>query len=288
MEQFLQLLGTLNFKIMIKRPLYRFLLFSFLLILTSCEDLIDIDLNSANPKVVIVADINNEEKTHEILISKTVNFDDERPNDPVDDALVYIRLGNGRVYQFVSAGGGRYINTDIPMAMGETYNLVVQVDGEEYTSTTRMLAYIDIDSIGVTEENIFNEDFYFINLKFNDPEGEANYYRYSMSINNKPFKFNAVFSDKFNDGNEWTHQLGSDGSGNDIKPGDNLRIRRQIITKEVFNYWSEYASTNPGSAAPGNPTSNISNDALGYFSVSSVRDYTVDIAPKPADPESGN
>jgi len=41
-------------------------------------------------------------------------------------------------------------------------------------------------------------------------------------------------------------------------------------------------STNPGSASPGNPTSNISNGALGYFSVSSARDYTVDIA-KPSD-----
>src|SRR5690606_23342821 len=145
----------LNFRNMLKRPLFKFVLFSLLLVFASCEDLIDIDLNSSNPKVVIVADINNEEEVHEILVTKTVNFNDEKPNDPVDDAVVYIRLGNGRVYNFVPIGNGRYTNSILPMAMGETYHLVVNVDGEEYTSTTRMLAYIDIDSIGVTIENIF-------------------------------------------------------------------------------------------------------------------------------------
>jgi len=271
---------------MLRRPLYRVLLFSLLLILSSCEDLIDIDLNSADPKVVIVAEINNEDKTHEVTVTKTVNFDDEKPNDPVNDAVVFIRLGNGRIYNFNSAGNGKYTTTNLPLAVGETYNLVVVVDGEEYTATTKLLAYIEIDSIGVTIENIFNEDYYFINLKFNDPDGESNYYKYSMSINGKPFKFNAAFSDKFNNGNEVTHQLGGNDNGNEINPGDHLLIRRQIVTKEVFNFWSEYTMTNPGSAAPGNPTSNISNGGMGYFSVSNVKDYTVDIDPKPETPES--
>jgi len=46
-----------------------------------------------------------------------------------------------------------------------------------------------------------------------------------------------------------------------------------VIDKDVFKYWNELQSINPGSAAPANPTSNISNGALGYFSVSSARTY---------------
>ncbi|WP_156308427.1 DUF4249 domain-containing protein [Sphingobacterium endophyticum] len=259
-----------------KQTIYSILIFLTVVFFSSCEDIIDIDLNSSDPKVVIVADLNNEEKSHAIFVSKSVNFDDPKPNEPVLDAEVYIRLGNGKTFYFTSVGEGRYINPDLPISVGESYTLTVVVDGEEYQSTTTMLAYIEVDSIGVNQETIFNEDFFFVNFKFFDPSGQENYYRYSMSINGSPMKFNAIFSDKFNDGNEVTHQLGRE-DGNDIKPGDSLLIRRQIVTKEVYNYWAEYSQTNPGSAAPGNPTSNISNGALGYFSVSSVRDYPVGI-----------
>lgn len=234
------------------------------------------DLNSADPKIVIVADIHPEKRPHEVLVSRTVNFDDPRPNEPVTDATVNIRLGNGRTINFRSVGDGYYMNPDLPLSVGESYTLTVEIDGEEYTSTTTMLDYIEVETIGVNQETVFNEDYYFINFKFFDPGTQENYYRYSMSINGGPYKFNSVFSDKFNDGNEVTHQLGRDNVS-EIKAGDHLEIRRQVITKPVFTYWNEYMLTNPGSAAPGNPTSNISNGALGYFSVSSVRTYTVDI-----------
>ncbi|MGB7527050.1 MULTISPECIES: DUF4249 domain-containing protein [Sphingobacterium] len=264
-----------------KRLTYHILIFSFLLLFSSCEDLIDVDLNKTDPRIVIVADINNEEKIHEILVSRTVDFDEPIPYEPILNATVYIQSKSGRTYYFNSAGEGKYRNSSIALAAGETYTLVVMVDDEEYKSTTTMLPFIDVESIGVNQETLLNETYYFINLKFFDPTGQANYYRYSISRNGEAFKSNAVFSDKFNDGNEVTHQLGRE-YGNEIKPGDQLLIRRFIISKESYNYWSEYMSTNPGSAAPGNPTSNIDNGAMGYFSVSSARDYKVEIA-KPSD-----
>ncbi|WP_093095849.1 DUF4249 domain-containing protein [Sphingobacterium mizutaii] len=264
-----------------KRSIYSLFIFSCILLFSSCEELIDVDLNKVNPQVVIVGDMNNEESSHEVLVTRTVDFDEPRPYEPILDASVFIQLGNGRIFRFNSIGEGRYANSNMPISVGETYTLTVTVDGKEYKSITRMLPYIEVESIGVNQETIFNNTYYFLNFKFYDPEGEDNYYRYSIKINDGPFKSNAVFSDKYNNGNEVTHQLGRE-YGNEIKPGDQLLVRRYVISKESYNYWSEYMSTNPGSASPGNPTSNISNGALGYFSVSSARDYTVDIA-KPSD-----
>src|SRR5690606_37758278 len=105
---------------------------------------------------------------------------------------------------------------------------------------------------------------------------QPNYYRYTVSLNGAPYVFSSVFSDKFNDGKQVTHQIGAPDDA-ELKAGDEMKIRRATIYKDVHRYWSEYQATYPGSAAPGNPTSNISNGALGYFSVSNAREYTVTV-----------
>lgn len=252
------------------------LLFCSVVLVLGCEELIDVDLNAGDPKIVIVADLNTAAGTQEIRIARTVDFDEDRSDQPVEDAVVYLRAGDGKVYAFRQQGKGRYTHAQVPLKVGETYFLDVTVDDQHFTSQSALQSYVDIDSIGLTKENLFNEDYYFVNLKFLDPAGEPNYYRYTVSLNGEPFVFSSVMSDKFNDGKQVTHQIGAP-EGSELRPGDELRIRRSTISKDVHRYWSEYQSTNPGSAAPGNPTSNISNGALGYFSVSNLREYTVTV-----------
>ncbi len=246
-----------------------------LIFFNSCEEKIDIDLNDSDPRIVIEANLTNEDRNQEILVSRTVNFDSPE-FDQVDNASVVVKGSNGRNYTFTPAGNGIYTNNNFFVNTQITYTLEVTVDNKTYSSKGAMVDYVEIDSMGVTKENIFNEDYYFVNLKFKDPKGVPNYYLYTVSINDGPFKFNAVQNDKFNDGQEVTHQIG--GRNDEFKVGDKVKVRRQIVSKELYTYWNEYQLTNPGSAAPGNPTGNISNGALGYFGISNVRDYTVTIA----------
>jgi len=208
-------------------------------------------------------------------VTRTVNFDENRAFDPVNDAEVIVRASSGRVYSFTSAGNGRYIHNNLSLNAQTSYTLQVNVADKMYTASSSLPDFVEIDSLGITKEDIFNETYYFVNLKFQDAPNVSNYYLYTMSVNDKPFTFNTVFSDKFNDGLNITHQLG----GNDLtlNSGDQIKIRRHLINKDVHKYWSEFQSTNPGSASPGNPTSNISNGALGYFSVSNVKEYAVEI-----------
>ncbi len=257
------------------KSLYIGILSILFLIFTACEEKIEIDLNAVNPKVVIEAHLKNTNRLQEIFVTRTVNFDERKPFEAIEDANVVVRTNNGRVYSFISAGNGRYIHNNMTLNEQNTYTLEVSVENEVYTATSNMPSFVEIDSLGITKENIFNETYYFVNLKFHDIANVPNYYLYTMSVNDQPFKFNAVFSDKFNDGLNVTHQLG----GNDLTliSGDQIKIRRHLIAKDVHKYWSDYQSTNPGSASPGNPTSNISNGALGYFSVSNVKEYSVEI-----------
>lgn len=236
--------------------------------LTSCEELIHLDLNAADPRYVIEGDLTDLSNAQIIKVSQTVAFDEARRYNPVENASVVVTDDRGRIYTFQHIGDGRYRATFRPREKG-TYNLLVTIEGEEFRASSYVNPYIDVDSLGVVEDVIFSDTLYSVTLKFYDPQDEPNYYKYNISVNGEEFKFSRVYSDKFNDGLYVTHQL----SDEDIRWGDSVVVRRQIVDKPVFTYWNEVQSTNPGSAAPANPTSNISNGALGYFSVSLAKRY---------------
>jgi hypothetical protein len=238
--------------------------------LCSCEELIDVNLNDANPRYVIEADLTDLTNDQIINVSQTVAFNEPVRNKPINNAAVVVTDDKGTIYNFNSTGNGAYKATFKPKP-NTRYDLRVTIDEEVFESSSYMNAYVDVDSLGIMEDVIFSDTVYSVTLKFVDPIDQPNYYKYNISVNGSDFKFSRVFSDKFNDGLYVTHQVSD--NNNDILIGDSIVVRRQIVDKPVFNYWNEVLSINPGSAAPANPTSNITNDALGFFSVSSAKKY---------------
>ena len=249
-----------------------------LLLFSGCEEIIDINLNDAEPRVVIEANLSNLHSSQRIRVSRTVAFNEPFNSLPITDAMIVVYDGQGEAAYFNHEGNGVYTNDpryDFELKPGRTYSLAVQVDEELYESSCYMPEYVDIDSSGITRENIFGDTYYFATFKFNDPVDVSNYYRYDISLNDVDFRFASAFNDKFNDGLYVSHQV-SDLDA-DLEPGDFISVRRYCIDEKVYNYWNEYQSTNPGSAAPANPTSNISNNALGYFSVSTAQEFRLQI-----------
>lgn len=243
----------------------------------SCEKVIDLNLNTADPKYVIEADLNDLSATQIIKISQTVNFDEPFPSRPVEDATIVVTDVDGNTHNFSSIGNGVYRVTNFNPNKNGSYSLRVNIGSEVFESTTNRVPYVNVDSIGVIKENVFNEDIYSITFKFHDPADVANYYKYNYSVNDQPFVFAGVFSDKFNDGRLVTHEITERDEDKKFVVGDTIVVRRECINKDVYTFWSELQSINPGSAAPANPTSNISNGALGYFSVSSAKIYGIRI-----------
>ncbi|NGF56676.1 DUF4249 domain-containing protein [Parapedobacter sp. SGR-10] len=252
-----------------------YLLSVFLVCMSSCEELIHVDLNTGDPRYVIEADLDNISSTQTIRVSQTVAFNADKASEPIDDAQVEVKSSGGQRYVFYPMGDGYYQNANFTPKPNSTYYLSVKIDDEVFTATEVMQPFINVDSIGSLEETIFNETNYSVLVKFSDPLGQADYYKYLVSINQQPFRFFQAYSDKYNDGLYVTHQL-----TDFTKPfalGDSILVRRQIITKPVFDYWNQIQMLNPGSAAPANPKSNISNGAFGYFSVSNSKDYGITI-----------
>lgn len=249
----------------------------FAALLSSCEDLIDINLNDSDPRIVIEADLQDRSTEHRIMVTRTIPFNDSRPNDPVDNAEVHLVAANGAIHSFeYSASANAYVNRTLRLREGSRYSLRVAFGDQIYESTETMPRRVPVDSVGVLRENIFNETFYFATLRFKDPANVANYYKYNISVDGKPMKFSQAYSDKFNDGLNVVHQIGS--ADDDVTNTSTMVVRRHSITASVFKYWNDIQTTNPGSAAPANPTSNISNNALGYFSLSTVDEFRFDFS----------
>ncbi len=251
------------------------LLSLLVLFMISCEEVIHVDLNTGHPRYVIEADLNNLSNEQVIRISQTVSFDSDRASKPINDAEVMVVGDRGRIYSFNPSGEGYYRHMNFTPTMNSEYQLLVRIDGEEFTARESMPDLVEVDSLGSLEETIFNEVNYSVLIKFSDPPLQDNYYKYLVSLNQQPFKFLQAFSDKYNDGLYVTHQLTD--FNKPFALGDSILIRRQIIHKPVFDYWNQIQMLNPGSAAPGNPKSNISNGAFGYFSVSNTKEYGITI-----------
>ncbi|TDS12402.1 DUF4249 domain-containing protein [Sphingobacterium paludis] len=250
--------------------LYRYII-ALCTLFASCEEVIDIDLNEADPRVVIEAQISDLGAEQRIRVSKTVAFTESINSRPVEGAAVRITDNRGRVFEFSYEENGYYVNRSFRPVASRSYDLLVDVEGERYEASCVMPPYVEVDSVGVLEETVFGDNYYFATFKFQDPANVANYYKYDLSINNAAFRFASTFSDKFNDGLYVTHQVSD--LNTDMAPGDSIVVRRYCVDRRVYEYWNEFQSTNPGTAAPGNPTSNISNNALGYFSVASVKEF---------------
>lgn len=252
-----------------------FILFSILLLISSCEEKMDLNLNKAAARVVIDAQLSDASLVQRIRVSHSVGFDDAINTSGIKDATITVKDNQNRSYSFRYEKDGYYIHRSFKPVAGRTYALNVTVQKQQYSSSSQMPAYVAVDSTTVSEKSIAGKTYFFAALTFKDPAKISNYYSYTLSINGGPFRFASAQSDQFNDGLKVTHYISD--LQTDLSSGDEVIVRRYCVDEKAYRYWNEYQNNNVSNAAPSNPRSNISNNALGYFSVASLKEYKLKI-----------
>lgn len=235
---------------------------------TACEDVIDIDLNEGDPRIVIEAEINNLANNQEIRVSRTVSFTEDQPFSPVSDARVVVTDERGREVEFIPGAPGVYTTDRLRGVPGSTYTLEVIVNDETYTATSTMPTVVPVDSVSSSSGEFFGVSRRALHVHFQDPPDKPNYFRYRMSVNESPFVNVGLFNDKFNNGRYVTHDLIN--LDINLQIGDQVVVVRNEIDEPVHRYWFGVVMLNPGVATPSNPPSNITGGALGYFSAQTV------------------
>ncbi|MGV3761639.1 DUF4249 domain-containing protein [Parapedobacter sp.] len=246
---------------MMNRLYFIILIISFFSL--SCEDIININLNDADPQLVIVGTVSNRSHEQQVTISRTVSFDVAQSYDPVSGAEVMVVDGAGRVFQYRETSPGVYVD-NFRGHEGERYDLSVRVDGQAFTATSTMPRLVAPDSIGTGIRTLFGEEQKFISLRYADPIDVPNHYRYLWRVNGGPLVMLRVSNDKFNDGKYVSEDLMDFDT--ELVAGDSVTVWMQSIDVAAYEFWNAVQSTNPGTAAPANPPSPYGAGALGYFS----------------------
>lgn len=242
------------------------LIFISLFIFSSCEEVIDLNLENADPKIVIEGNVNDQLENQYVKISKTIPFSTTNTFNGFKGAKVTLSTAGSSPISFVEVSDGLYKSAPFKGVPGKTYKLEVLADGKVYSAESTMPMPVIPDSVGFKKLSFFGNTNIYPTVFYKDPANIQNQYRYILKINNK-FQSDIVFEDRFNDGSKVSDIIIYDGD--DIKSGDTVDIEMQSIDRKVFKYYfaiSQIDGNGGPPVAPANPDSNFNNGALGIFS----------------------
>ncbi len=244
----------------------------------SCEDVIELDLNSTEPRIVIEGLVPYLPEPVTVIISKTGDYFDPGIYPGVPNAIVEVSddVGNSAILQEIKPG--LYQTDSIKGYPGRTYTLKVEVEGETYTATSKMPRPIVIQNLTYKFHpagGFREEDEYTLFCHFQDRHGIDDYCRILVEADGADIDNYFLYDGEWSDGNRIEYPI--DG----IDPGLSLKVSLICYDKQVFDYfltlsgvviYNDYEET---IWTPANPNSNLSNNALGYFAAYTVHSKTI-------------
>ena len=251
----------------------------------SCEDVIDLDLPTAAPKLVIDASINwfkgttGNEQTIKLSLSAPF-FDSVVP--PANNATVTITDTSSNTFIFIEdADTGIYQNNAFVPEIDAVYTLVINYNGETYTATETLKSVAELEYVEQNLEGGFSGEETEIKAFFTDPGDEENYYffEYIPSLDITPTL--DTFKDEFVNGNEIFGFYVEE----DLNPGESVTIRNYGVTERFYEFMfvlllqSSDGGGGPFETQPatvrGNciNLTNLENFPFGYFRLSEVSEF---------------
>ena len=288
------------------KNLYIILLSAFAL--TSCEEVIDLNLDTAPKKLVIDAALDwkkGEAKAYPIVdISYTEAYFGETHSPAIDNAVVKIVSGS-QTYSLTLWDGTTTITSDnlnelkggshyvfpagITPELGKDYELIVELDGQTYTAKDKMLEapIIPSDRIVQKENGGFLKDrkevrFYFDGIN----DGVANAYLLKLWQNNVSKTVYGTLDDNYIANNKFFFIMAGVDNDEKLNKGDVVNIILYRIHPQYKEFVQMLVRLSEGQSPfsiPTRPIGNIVNttnkreNPLGAFRVAqyTTLQYTV-------------
>ncbi|MFT4668741.1 MAG: hypothetical protein ACI9M9_001148 [Flavobacteriaceae bacterium] len=256
------------------------LLFIFVLF-TSCEEVVEIDLNASEPRLVVDASINlfvDGTSNSRVKLTLTAPFFNNLIPE-VDDASVVITADNGMVYSFNYTEGGIYKSSLVPIS-GMNYTLEINYKGETYSATEQLNAVSSLEFVEQNNDGGFSGEDIVLKAFFTDPLGIGNHYFFEGTSERGVVL--DTFFDEFFDGNPIFGFYRVD----DLEAGDEVIFNLYGVNEQFYNFM--FVLLQQGSDRGGGPfetqpatvrgnminETNIDNFPLGYFRMSEVSTLT--------------
>jgi len=263
-----------------KTPLFYLMLLPFMLVISACDKVIDVQLVNDSDKLVIEGNITNVSGTQTIKLNTNVAFTNTNTYPPVTGAQVKVNDQYGNVYTFQESSPGIYTIPTTAGISGGVYKLHVTIKGKTYDASSTMPAQVALDNVRAFKDNFSTDDNKRkITVYYHDPKGVVNQYNFLLYVNDVQVKRVFANNDDFTDGNKVTFDLAQDDIS--IYAGDKVTVEMQSVDKTMYTYWftlMQQGYKGPiGGVTPSNPPSNITPEALGYFSAHTTQIKTITV-----------
>ncbi|KAA9345658.1 DUF4249 domain-containing protein [Adhaeribacter soli] len=265
----------LNHTFSILKPTVLRALLPAVMLLSSCEKVLDIDLKEAEPRVIIEANVSDQPGPYSVIITRSVSFNETNNFPTVNGAEVILSDNAGNSETLTETAPGVYKTAGFQGVPGRNYFLKIKANGQEYDAVSSMPQPIAIQELKV-QKSTFGGDRLMPIIKFQDPPETGNYYRAFYIVNGKASNRLLYLDDDNHNGNIIEGNFFDPDI--ELKSGDVVTIVLQTINEKMYRFLREEDMSGSSQAAsPANPTSHFSNNALGYFSTHGQTSATVTV-----------
>lgn len=249
------------------------------MVIVSCEDVIDVELNTAEPKLVIDASLRwikgTDGQAQQIKLSLTAPYFNNGVPPATGAQVVVSDINNNTFYFTEDANTGIYKNNNFIPVLNGQYKLSIVYENETYTGTERLQSVVTIDRIEQKNDGGFSGEDIELKAFYTDPAGVKNFYLFEFLVVNRSLLSLEVYDDEFTDGNE----IFAFYSDEDLKAGDELLITNSGLSERTYDFTSillQQTSDNSGGPFETQPATvrgncinetNPENYPLGYFRV---------------------
>lgn len=261
----------------------------FLLVLASCTEPIELELNTDNNiRLVVDAQLTTETKPHLVQLNLTKDYFKEGESNAAENAVVTLSDGVTTETLSETTPGHYYTSEDYAGEENKTYTLRIEYNEEVYTSTSTIYPVMPIDSIDYeffeAVENFFDEDdpYYALYAYFQEPPREGDHYIFKYTINNEPSDnmLDWFFTDDFLVNGSYIAD--ADFFDFDAEIGDIVTFEAYSTSEQTFDYLNAILLETEFrgglfDGAPANVPSNISNGAVGAFVTMDVEKKSIEI-----------
>ena len=260
---------------------YGIIVLLILLIFTSCEEIIEIDLNSADP-VIVAEGYMEQDSVCSLKLSYTSDYFVSEPSRVIEDATVTVEAQDGLVDDLDYMGNGIYLGQSLRGVIHTDYTLHIAIKDRDFTGSSSLMSPAEILSIDY-EEVAFDafssntEPPFDLTITFNDHSEEKDNYMLKFIRNGEPY------GTSYNIVTEGYQILSGTLQYNSMMlqfyKGDTVSISVYSVDEDTYRYYSQVNDVIGGgmttSSTPYNPASNLGEDLLGYFMACSRIDTTI-------------
>jgi len=149
---------------------------------TSCEDVIELELEDESPRLIIEANLNANRGEASVTVSLSNGFYEEAKQIFVNEAIVKLQKEDANSIELFLNQDGNYVADGLNAKAGDLYSLSVEYDGEEYFAEAIVPKEIELLSIDTTSfsppfGDQAGKTFYQMFAEWQDISSSSEHYR---------------------------------------------------------------------------------------------------------------